>query len=390
MTDLRSTSSIKIGDARYRKVLGDIDGLATSIHDIGLLHPIVITPQNELIAGGRRLAAYKRLGRKEILVRIIDLDSILDGEAAENAIRKDLEPSEAVALGEALEKRERQRAKKRLKEAGKLGGEGSGKLPEASKGQTRDKVGNAVGMSGRTYEKAKAVVKAANDDPAKFGSLLADMDRTGRVNAPFKRLKVIAQAEAIRAETPPLPNKGPYRVLVADPPWPYEVRAEDPSHRGVHPYPSMSIDEICAVDVASISHADSILWLWTTNHHMRQAFEVLDAWGFEQKTILTWAKDKMGLGDYLRGKTEHCLLAVRGKPIVQLGSQTTLLAGPRRKHSQKPDEFYQLVESLCPAPRYAYLFARGGQRPNWDGHGDEITSTLSADPAPAKLQTGAA
>ena len=151
----------------------------------------------------------------------------------------------------------------------------------------------------------------------------------------------------------------------------------------------MSIEEICAVDVASIAHTDSILWLWTTNHHMRQAFEVLDAWGFEQKTMLTWAKDKMGLGDYLRGKTEHCLLAVRGKPIVQLGSQTTLLAGPRRKHSQKPDEFYQLVESLCPASRYAYLFARGEQRPNWDGHGDEITAALSADPAPEKLQTGA-
>jgi N6-adenosine-specific RNA methylase IME4 len=63
----------------------------------------------------------------------------------------------------------------------------------------------------------------------------------------------------------------------------------------------------------------------TTNHHMREAFGVLDAWGFEQKTILTWAKDKMGMGDWLRGKTEHCLLAVRGKPVVELKNQTTLL-----------------------------------------------------------------
>ena len=387
MTDLRPTNAIKIGDGRHRKVLGDIDGLAASIHDIGLLHPIVITPQNELIAGGRRLVAYQRLGRKEIPVRVIDLDSILDGEAAENAIRKDLEPSEAVALGLALEKLERQRARQRQ---GTRTDKHSGKLPEGSKGDTRDKVAVSLGISGRTYEKQKAVVKAANDDPEKFGNLLADMDRTGRVNAPFKRLKVITQAEAIRGEAPPLPNKGPYRVLVADPPWPYEIRAEDPSHRGTHPYPSMSIEEICAVDVASIAHTDSILWLWTTNHHMRQAFEVRDAWGFEQKTIRTWAKDRMGLGDWLRGKTEHCLLAVRGKPIVELGSQTTLLEGPRRKHSQKPDEFYQLVESLCPASRYAYLFARGEQRPNWDGHGDEITDAPGTDPASAKLQTGVA
>lgn len=228
MTELRPTSAIKIGDARHRKVLGDIDALAASIHDVGLLHPIVITPQNELIAGGRRLAAYQRLGRKEIPVRVIDLDSILDGEAAENAIRKDLEPSEAVALGLALEELERQRAKKRQKDGGASGGQASGKLPEGSKGDTRDKVAVSLGISGRTYEKQKAVVKAANDDPAKFGGLLADMDRTGRVNAPFKRLKVITQAAAIRAEAPPLPNKGPYRVLVADPPWPYEVRAGRP------------------------------------------------------------------------------------------------------------------------------------------------------------------
>jgi N6-adenosine-specific RNA methylase IME4 len=59
----------------------------------------------------------------------------------------------------------------------------------------------------------------------------------------------------------------------------------------------------------------------------------------------------MGNGDWLRGKTEHCLLAVRGKPVVTLTNQTTLLHAPARGHSQKPMEFYSLVESLCPAPR---------------------------------------
>jgi len=42
---------------------------------------------------------------------------------------------------------------------------------------------------------------------------------------------------------------------------------------------------------------------------------VLDAWGFEQKTILTWAKDKMGNGAWLRGQTEHCIMAVRETPL---------------------------------------------------------------------------
>jgi N6-adenosine-specific RNA methylase IME4 len=149
------------------------------------------------------------------------------------------------------------------------------------------------------------------------------------------------------------------------------IRKEDPSRRTNLPYPEMSIEQICKLPVASIAATDCILWLWTTNFYMRQAYDVLEAWGFEQKTILTWAKDKMGMGDWLRGQTEHCIMAVRGKPIVTLTNQTTLLHAPMRAHSQKPEEFYALVEKLCPAPRYAELFARS-VRPNWDGHGDEL------------------
>jgi N6-adenosine-specific RNA methylase IME4 len=107
---------------------------------------------------------------------------------------------------------------------------------------------------------------------------------------------------------------------------------------------------------------------------MREAFEVLDAWCFKQKTILTWVKDTMGMGDWLRGQTEHCLLAVRGKPTVTLTNETTVLHAPRGAHSEKPDTFYDLVEALCPAPRYAYLFCRNA-RPRWDGHGDEVPSS---------------
>jgi N6-adenosine-specific RNA methylase IME4 len=139
----------------------------------------------------------------------------------------------------------------------------------------------------------------------------------------------------------------------------------------------MSIREICETNVGSLADEDCILWLWVTNHHMREAFVVLDAWGFEQKTILTWAKDKMGTGDWLRGQTEHCLMAVRGSPTVELKNHSTLIYAPRRGHSEKPDDFYAFVESLCPAPRYAYLWSRMS-REGWDGHGDEYPGRRDA------------
>jgi hypothetical protein len=72
------------------------------------------------------------------------------------------------------------------------------------------------------------VVEAAETEPEKYGKLLEDMDRTGRVNGVYKRLNIAKQAELIRKEPPPLPGNGPHRVIVADPPWPYEIRDEDP------------------------------------------------------------------------------------------------------------------------------------------------------------------
>ena len=94
---------------------------------------------------------------------------------------------------------------------------------------------------------------------------------------------------------------------------------------------------------------------------MRESFAVLDAWGFQQKTILTWAKPKFGVGRWLRGQTEHCHLAVRGKPTVLATSQSTLLVAPVGAHSEKPEAFYRLVEQMCRGSKVE-LFARRGRR----------------------------
>ena len=364
--------AIRVG-ARHRKDMGDLEGLAASIAE-RLLHPVVVRPDGLLIAGERRLRAAQLLGWKTIPVNVIDLDEVVRGEFAENIHRKDFTLSEAVAIKRALEPLEKAAAKERMREGARVG-----KVSTPS-GKTRDKIAAVTGMSGRTLEKAEAIVDAAEAEPAKFGKLLADMDRTGRANGVFRQLKIAKQAEQIRAEPPPLPGRGPYRVIVADLPWPYEKRDEDPSQRGALPYLTGSIADFCKLPVPSIAAPDAILWLWVTNHHMREAFEILDAWGFEQKTILTWVKDHFGCDDWLRGQTEHCLMAVRGEPIVTLGNQSTVLHAPVRGHSVKPPEFYDLVESLCPAPRYADLFSRYRHNGRWDCQGDEAPAPRDDPP----------
>ena len=319
-----------------------------------------LNPQNVLIAGERRLKACQALGWIAIPVTVVDVE-IVRGELAENMVRKDFTPTEEVEIYRTLEAH--------LATPVGRPKENGGNFPQLDRGKTRDKVAAFVGKSGRTLEKQVAIVEAAEAEPEKYGRFAAFMDRTGRVNGAFKQLVVARKADAIRKEPPPLPGKGPYRVIVADPPWRFDVDNIDAS-RAI-PYPSMSIEQIKALDVGSIAAPDCVLWLWTTNVHMPLAFDVIAAWGFEHRTICTWCKGpKFGMGRWLRGQSEHCILAVRGKPTVTLTNQTTVLHARAREHSRKPEEFYALVESLCPGSK-AELFQRY-PREGWCGHGDEV------------------
>lgn len=175
------------------------------------------------------------------------------------------------------------------------------------------------------------------------------------------------QIEALKTYEPPT---GKHHVIVIDPPWQYENRASDSTHRAANPYPSMKLEEIMAMPIPDLALDDCILWLWTTNAFMEEAHQVIKEWGFVKKTILTWVKDKIGLGDWLRGQTEHCLMCVRGKPIVNLTNQSTVIYGSSREHSRKPDEFYTLIEDLCPGSKLE-LFTRK-EREGWNNHGIEF------------------
>jgi N6-adenosine-specific RNA methylase IME4 len=296
----------------------------------------------------------------------------------ENAQRKPLTQSELAV--------EQQRILAELRKH-KTPGERTDLKPETS-GKTfpevraTDLVGRLFNESRKQVEKRLAIVDAAEAEPERFSKLLADMDRTGRVNGVYRRLKIAKQAELIRAEPPPLPGNGPYRVAVIDVPWPYEARDEDPSHRGVRPYLTESIEKVCSLAVRSIMCEDAIIWLWVVNFVLVQGLHLplLDAWGFEAKTLVTWNKDRFGNGDWLRSQTEHAVMAVRGRPTVTLSNQSTRLDAPRRGHSVKPPEFYDLVESLCPAPRYADLFSRYRHNDKWDCHGDEAPGNDAVAP----------
>jgi len=160
------------------------------------------------------------------------------------------------------------------------------------------------------------------------------------------------QAAAIAESEPEVPA-GPFHVISIDPPWPYGTQYDPNGRRAANPYPEMSLEEIEALQLPAAD--DCVLWLWTTHKFMRDSFKLLDTWGFRDVAIVTWAKDRMGLGSWLRSQSEFCIMAVKGKPPVRLTNQTTIIDGPLREHSRKPDSFYELVNSLCVGAKLDYF-----------------------------------
>jgi ParB-like chromosome segregation protein Spo0J len=184
---------------RFRKELGDISSLAASIEAHGLLHPVVVTPTRQLIAGQRRLAAVADLGWKEVPVTILDPADLLGAEAAENRERLNLSPSEAVAIAAAIRPVEEKAAKARLT-AGASKPVGSGKLPEPEKvaRESRTIVAKAVGMSAHTLEKAEEVVAEVEKHP-ELAPVQERMDATGQIEPAFRAVQKAQEERDIAA-----------------------------------------------------------------------------------------------------------------------------------------------------------------------------------------------
>lgn len=186
-------ADVVIGE-RIRKDFSDVDSLADSIKACGLLHPIVVDGAQNLIAGARRIAAAISLGWTEIPHRQVDSLNdaalALRAERDENVERLELKPSEIAALAKKLRPFEKKEAKDRQR---KSGGDhrkpGCDKLSQPPSGKTREKVAEAVGVSHCTLDKIEAVVEAAEENPEQFGSVLQEMDETGKVDPAYKKVK---------------------------------------------------------------------------------------------------------------------------------------------------------------------------------------------------------
>ncbi|MFZ4597808.1 MAG: MT-A70 family methyltransferase [Terrimicrobiaceae bacterium] len=171
-----------------------------------------------------------------------------------------------------------------------------------------------------------------------------------------------------------------YRCVVVDPPWDVMKGAPQGRPEGVQmaseklDYPTMSVAEIAALKIPAAD--DAHLYIWTINKYIRETYDIAREWGFSPSTMLFWLKTPkgMGLGGAFVPCVEPILFCRRGKLPIKSRCNRNWWGWPRGKHSQKPEAFQTVVESVSPGP-YLEMFARR-KRPGWHSWGNEVESDI--------------
>jgi len=168
-----------------------------------------------------------------------------------------------------------------------------------------------------------------------------------------------------------LPTGKRYPVIYADPPWRYDY-AETESRAIENQYPTMPLDDICALPVSDLATDDAVLFLWATSPKLTEALRVVESWGFTYRTCAVWAKPQIGMGYYFRQQHELLLVATRGSlpappPSARPGS---VITADRTKHSAKPADFAAVIEAMYPTLPKVELFCRS-PRDGWDVWGNQ-------------------
>ena len=197
-----------------------------------------------------------------------------------------------------------------------------------------------------------------------------------------KRAEWNARVIQLSNQNAPLPRDRRYPIALADPPWKFDVYdAESGLDRAAAAhYPTMGLEDICKLPVADLVTPDAMLFLWTTAPHLPEAFEVITAWGFEYRTNIVWVKDKIGLGYWVRNQHELLLIGVRGdmRSPAEGTRPPSIIQAPRREHSRKPDEVYDIIERMYPELPKIELFARHA-RPGWTAWGNQARAPANDD-----------
>jgi N6-adenosine-specific RNA methylase IME4 len=300
-----------------------------------------------------------------------------------------------------IERVEAELAKKRM-----LAGRKLDPVQQIAQGKARDKAAEAVGVNRQYVSDAKKI--------SKVDSGVADMVRAGTINlhegkklialpeeARPTAVKALASGADIRAAVrtakkldyneriqtaKPKAFEGTYRIILADPPWLYRIMQVNgaENHYGAeygaeNHYDCLNIKQLCDYrpgdgkrTVKELADKDAVLFMWVTAPMLERCFPIIEAWGFKYKTFFVWDKVKHNVGYYNSVRAELLLICTRGSCTPDTGKLTDSVQTIERSdmHSEKPQEFYDIIDAMYDHGRKLELFSRKA-RLGWDSDGNE-------------------
>jgi N6-adenosine-specific RNA methylase IME4 len=235
----------------------------------------------------------------------------------------------------------------------------------SAKERERVEVAKAAGVSEAT---AARVLAVGNKNPEMLEKIAAGEISVVEATRQLKKAEVAERVASLPATQ--------FQVIYADPPWEYGDTRDGLvgySAAADH-YPTMSLAELKALDVPQLAADDSVLFLWATAPLLPDALELARAWGFKYKAHFVWDKVRHNVGHYNSVRHELLLICTRGSCTpenVKLFDSVQVIERTE-KHSEKPEEFRQIIETLYPSARKIELFRRGAAPPGWTAWGNEV------------------
>jgi N6-adenosine-specific RNA methylase IME4 len=351
------------------------DGFTADIAAHGVREQITLY-QGKILDGRNRYRASIVAG-VPCPMRIYDGDDPAGFVVSENLVRRHLGPSERAMVGARMVTLQ------------------WGQRADYAEGQIcTSAAAKLVGVSERSVKSARVVLEhgiAALQQAVDSGRIAVHEAASAARYSPDAQADFVASgkqfivwdsnrrridaAAALAATTHALPiGQQRWPLILADPPWQYECPGGISANRRIeNHYPTMTLDEICALEVGALAMDDCVLFLWITAPLLYLAFRVLAAWGFEYKTNLAWDKEIIGTGRFVRSQHEHLLLATRGNPPKPPTAvvPASVIRERRREHSRKPESAYAIIEAMYPDLPKLELFARH-RRPGWTSHGNQL------------------
>lgn len=182
-----------------------------------------------------------------------------------------------------------------------------------------------------------------------------------------------------------------YNVIYADPPWTYDNKSVKAEGEGKEiaidsRYDLMTLEDLKKMPLKDITEKDSVCFMWAINPLIPEAFELLKAWGFKYKTMLTWKKTSCS-GYWFMGITEHILFGIRGNVPAFRSGLLNFHECKSGQHSQKPHYFRELISKAVSnsftEPKKLELFARSRDNlfpdyeyEGWDVYGNQVNNSI--------------